>query len=228
VKNLMRYMVSAMALVATAATISFVRPQAAQAQLAAGSSGFSDAPTNAHESEYWMMMSEFGNCIAAHKSEQALAFVDTVIDSAEEAKRYKALFGRSKNFCMRHFVSATMIRSRVRGVVAEGLVKRLPDETMHRLVEQAPAGPAKVKTLHDFAMCYVVSYPLEAQQFLRDTRLATQGEEEFLRSKWSHFSSCMPQGVTNQPKATSVRMAVAEALLRAAIGRPAPTMQRVR
>jgi hypothetical protein len=197
----------------------------AHAQLAPGRSGFSDAPTVAHESEYWEMMGNLGECLARIKAEQARAFVESDIDSAAESEAFELLFNRTRNVCLGNFVRAGMLRSHVRGVVAEGLFKRMPAETVANFTAAPPAAPAVVVSLHDFARCYVVSHPATARRLIEETRVATKGETEFVRGIASDFGPCLPQGTEITIRPTSVRMAIAEALYRAASGLPAPTIQ---
>lgn len=198
---------------------------AASAQLAPSASGYSSAPTQANEAQYWDMMSVLGNCLARRKTEQARAFVDSVIGSQEEGAAFKALFHRQFNVCLGNFVNATMQRAHVRGLVAEGLFENLPDETIERLVATPPGGPEGIATLHDFARCYVVAHPAAARDLLRETRVATEGEQEFVGAIARDFRPCLPEGKAIKLRPTSVRMAIAEALYRTATGKPVPAMQ---
>ncbi len=197
----------------------------AAAQINGSASGWSNAPVNASETEYWSMMGQMGNCLAEQKGEEARAFVGSVIDSAEEDAAFEALFHRSRNGCLGNFVNAGMLRPHVRGLVAEGLFENLPDEVIDNFISAPPAAPESIVTLHDFARCYVVAHPAEARQLLRETRVATRGELEFIRAIAPDFGDCLPQDREVQLQATSVRMAIAEAAYRAATGNPAPTIQ---
>lgn len=197
----------------------------ANAQLSSSASGFSSAPTAANEAEYWDMMSQLGNCLAEQKTEQSRAFVDSVIGSKEEGTAFKALFNRQFNVCLGNFVNATMLRAHVRGLVAEGLFENLPDATVDRLEATRPNGPPAIATIHDFARCYVVAYPVMARDLLRRTRVATKGEQEFVGTIAANFAPCLPVGKEVKLRPTTVRMAIAEALYRTATGKPAPTVQ---
>lgn len=197
----------------------------AQAQLAPGRSGFSDAPTVAHQSEYWEMMGNLGECLARIKADDAAAFIDTVIDSPAETQAFEALFNRTRNVCMGNFVSAGMLRAHVRGVVAEGLFERIPSERVDAFIAAPPAAPSAIVSLHDFARCYVVAHPQSARRLIEDTRLSTRGETEFVRSIAADFGPCLPAGNEVTIRPTSVRMAIAEALYRAVNGMPAPSIQ---
>jgi len=197
----------------------------AQAQLAPGRSGFSDAPTVAHESEYWEMMDNLGDCLARIKPDESAAFVGSVIDSPAETAAFEALFNRTRNVCMGNFVRAGMLRAHVRGVVAEGLFKKLPSDQFEAFTASPPAPPAVVVSLHDFARCYVLAHPQSARRLVEDTRLATKGETELIRTIAADFGPCLPEGNEVTIRPTSVRMAIAEALYRAVSGLPAPTIQ---
>ena len=188
----------------------------AQAQLANGISGYSSAPTNASEAEYWQMMGRLGQCLADSKEEQSRAFLATHIDSQQEADAFRALFNRRSNRCMGSFVNASMRRAHVRGVVAEGLFEQLPEETRASLVAEAPEAPAAIANLHDFARCYVSAHPANAMTLLRETRLQTQGELDFIRTISGEFAECLPQGRDVQLRPINVRLAFAEALYQAA------------
>ena len=196
----------------------------AVAQLSSSASGFSSAPAEANEAQYWDMMSQLGNCLAQQKPDQARAFVDSVIGSGAEGVAFKALFHRRYNNCMGNFVNAAMLRAHVRGLVAEGLFENLPEEAVGRLMATPPAGPGLVVTFHDFARCYVVAHPGAARELLRQTRVGTKGEREFVGTIAADFAPCLPAGKETKLRPTTVRMAIAEALYRTATGQPAPTM----
>lgn len=197
----------------------------AAAQINGSASGWSSAPVEASQEEYWNFMGRLGTCLAENKADEAQAFVGSVIDSEAEGEAFDALFDRRFNQCMRNYVSAGVVRSRVRGVVAEGLFELLPDETIAQFTAAPPAAPETIGTLHDLARCYVVTHPADARQLLRETRVATQGELEFIQAIAPDLGPCMPQGRDVRLQATSLRMAIAEAAWRAATGREAPTMQ---
>jgi hypothetical protein len=197
----------------------------ASAQLSSSASGFSSAPTVANQAEYWDMMSQLGNCLAQQKTEQSRAFVGSAIGSDAESAAFKSLFHRRYNNCMGNFVNASMLRAHVRGLVAEGLFENLPDATTDRLVADRPSSPAPVVTFHDFARCFVTAHPEEARDLLRRTRVATKGEQQFVGSLVEKFGPCLPADKTFTLRPTTVRMAVAEALYRAATGQSAPVMQ---
>lgn len=196
----------------------------AAAQLAPGRSGFSDAPTVADDTEYWLMMGEMGRCLAGQKSQQSKAFLAQVVDSPEEAAAFKELFHRNSNPCVGNFVSAGMLRAHVRGVIAEGLFERLGDEGVARVAASPAASPEIIATLHDFARCYVVAHPADATRLLRETRVATKDEMAAFREMAADFAPCLPHGFSIKLKPTSVRFAIAEALYRVATGAPGATI----
>ena len=190
----------------------------AAAQLAPGYSGFSTAPTSASEAEYWDMMVRMGSCLARQKQAESVALVSSVIDSEAEAGAYGELFDRNRNLCMGQFVRATFVRSYVRGVVAEGLVEDLDDEAFARLVASPPAAPEQIANLHELASCYVVSNPEEAREFLKRTKLQTEGELAFLQNIATNIAPCVPEGRDIDLDPIDIRLAIAEALYRAATG----------
>lgn len=198
----------------------------ATGQLSPSASGFSDAPVQADKTAYWLMMNEMGACVAANKNEQARQFVASTIDSAAESAAFDALFHPRRNPCLRNTIFAGMLRSHARGVVAEGLFERLPDEHLAAAVTSGASKQDSIVTLHDFARCYALANPGKASDLLRRTRVATRGETEFVRSMSGEFAPCLPAGreVTLQP--TSVRFALAEALYRLATGAPAATIEK--
>ncbi len=190
----------------------------ASAQLAPGYSGFSTAPTEASNAEYWDLMGRMGGCLAQRKREQAVAMVTSVIDSEAEASAFDELFHRRLNICMGDFVSATFVRAHVRGVVAEGLVEDLDDATFQRLAATPPAAPAQITTLHELASCYVVANPDEARDFLKQTKLQTKGELAYLQQIAPRLGPGLPEGSNIDLEPIDIRLAIAEALYRAATG----------
>ena len=194
---------------------------AASAQLAPGYSGFSDAPTTATEDQYWSFMRELGSCLAQSKGAKSIALMQTKIDSAEEKRAFDALIRRKgSNVCMRNMVSATVVRAQVRGVVAEGLYKLQPVSAPQAPVPQGLTKPASVRSIHEFADCYVASNYSDARSLLVDTQLGTKGENERVRRMAPGFSNCLPQGQQIRIVPMDIRLALAEALYRASAGLP--------
>jgi len=70
-----------------------------------------------------------------------------------------------------------------------------------------------------------LAHPQSARRLVEDTRLATKGETELIRTIAADFGPCLPEGNEVTIRPTSVRMAIAEALYRAVSGLPAPTIQ---
>lgn len=211
--------------IAVLASCVLMWPVAAAAQISGSASGFSDAPTTANEREYWDMMGALGGCLAQQKSEQAAAFVRTTIDSRAEDEAFTALFHPQRNVCLGNFVAAGMLRAHARGLVAEGLFERMPGAAFAKLVAAPPAAPDNIVTLHDVARCFTVANPVAARDLLAQTRVATKGEQTFVRAASAQFAPCLPVGREFTLRPTSMRMAIAEALYRAASGLPAPTIE---
>ena len=198
----------------TAATCVLGMATPAAAQLSPSTSGSSTAPTEASEKDYWWMLRQMGDCLADYKTEKSQAFLAAKIDSPAETRAFKQLFGRSRNMCMRNFVSASIVRSQIRGVVAEGLYRRNLALVGADFVPAANA-PAQIASLHDFARCYVSSNYAEARTLLKETRLATEDEAELVKRMAPGFSSCLPEGRDVVLKPINVRLSLAEALYHA-------------
>ncbi|GGD52244.1 hypothetical protein GRI62_05565 [Erythrobacter arachoides] len=188
----------------------------AQAQLSSGTSGFSSAPVNASEAEYWQMMGRLGQCLANSKEEASRTFLAAPIDSEAENAAFAALFHRQSNRCMGNFVSASLLRAHVRGVVAEGLIEQLPEDRRAALVATPPAEPDTIANLHDFARCYVAMHPAESMTLLRETRLQSAGELAYIQQIAGDFGACLPEGRDVSLRPLNVRLALAEALHHAA------------
>lgn len=193
----------------------------ASAQLAPGYSGFSDAPRTASEEEYWFFLRELGTCLTQSKRTQSVAFLQTAINSPEEGRAFGALISRrGSNVCMRNMVRATVVRAHVRGLVAENLYKSLPDATSGGSIPQGLASPPEVRSIHDFADCYIATNYADARGLLTETRLATQEETDRIRTMAPGFGTCLPQGQQIRIVPIDIRLAIAEALYRASLSRP--------
>lgn len=210
-------------IVLSIAAVAFAAP--ASSQLAPGYSGWSSAPVEASEAEYWRMMRRLGACLADSKREQAMVFLGSEVDSAEEGEAFDALFHRSRNRCMGNFVNAGMLRAHVRGVVAEGLFQQLPSDLRRSALASPLSEPDVVASIHEFADCYVARHPAEASGLIDETRLGTEGELEYIREIAADFGPCLPEGVEVSLRPINVRMAFAEALYRAATRMPAEFTQ---
>lgn len=214
-------------LLALVACLAFASP--AQAQLAPTYSGYSGAPREGSNAEYWRFLDQVGPCLANQKRDQSEAFIDTVIGSDAEDEAFDVLFNRGRNRrnnCMgrySHVFGAQ--RAHIRASVAEGLFERLPEETVDALIASPPAAPQTIESLHDLASCYVANHPAEARALLRQTDIRTEGELEFVREIVDHLAPCFPQDRDLSLDATTIRMAVAEAAYRAATGRPVATIE---
>ena len=195
------------------------------AQLAPGYSGFSSAPTSASEAEYWSMMRRLGGCLADSKKDMAIAFLVTEPGSDEEDTAFRPLFHRNSNRCMGNFVSASMLRAHVRGSIAEGLFEQM--SAADRAVGFAVPidSPEDVRTLHQFAECYVAGNRDEAIAFLEMTKVGTKGEAQAVRQMAANFGPCLPEGVEVKIVPIDIRMAVAEALYHSATRRPVSVEQ---
>jgi len=201
----------------------------AHAQLSNGTSGYSSAPRPGVDAEYWRFLDQIGPCLANQKPDEAVAFVDAVIDSEQEGAAFDVLFNvgenRRNNCAGRYAGVYGAQRSHIRASVAEGLFENLEDAVVEQFIANPPAAPETIGTLHDFARCYVVANPADARELLRRTDVATRGELEFIQEIAADFGPCMPEGREVTLRPTPVRMAIAEAAWRAATGRPAATIQ---
>ena len=200
-----------------ALSLSAVHPSAVRAQFAPGNSGFSSAPTQGSENEYWWLLRELGHCLSRSKTDEARAFLSTAIDTPAEETAFDELFHAQRNVCMRNYVNLTTVRAHIRGAVAEGMYERhVPDRASFRPAAAAPNEP--VQDLHDFARCYVADHAETAHAFLVDTRLGNRDEIEAVRGMAADFGPCLPQGAEVRLNPPEVRMAIAEALYHAAAG----------
>lgn len=193
----------------------------ASAQLAPGVSGFSDAPTQASNEEYWFFVRELGYCLAKSKRAQSIALMQTAIDSPEEARVFRTLINRNgNNICMHNMVSAMIVRGQVRGAIAEGLYKLSGVSAAEPALATAPDATVAVKTLDDFADCYVSTNYAKAHALVMDTGLGTKAEKGRVRDMASGFGACLPAGREVRFSPMTVRLALAGALYRAGNARP--------
>ncbi len=200
-----------------AALALFGLASSAQAQLAPGYSGFSSAPTTASEAEYWTMMRRLGACLADSKTQAATAFLQTEPGSKAEDEAFAPLFHRHSNRCMGNFVSASMQREHIRGLIAESLFEQMPAGQRPAVVEAAnDVEGEQIRTLHQFGQCYVSDHPQEAIAFLNATKVGTKGEVQAIRQMATQFGPCLPDGVEVKIVPVDIRMAIAEALFHAA------------
>lgn len=188
----------------------------ASAQLAPTVSGFSSAPTTASEEEYWFFIRELGRCLTESKYAQSVALIQTTIDSAAEKRAFDALMPRKGNhICMRNMVRATFQRAQLRGAIAESLYELQPVSAPQAPVPQVPTAPAAVRSIHDFADCYIAGNYAEARQLLADTKLGTQAEHDRVREMAQAFGACLPAGRATRIVPVNIRLALAGALYRA-------------
>ncbi|MDB5695205.1 MAG: hypothetical protein JWN21_748 [Sphingomonas bacterium] len=195
-----------------AATLAIAAVAPASAQLAPGRSGASDEPRTASEEEFWFFMRELGACLAKTKREQSMAFLATVVDSPQEKRAFDGLIRKGgSNVCMRNMVRATVVRAQVRGVVAEGLYKLQPPGA----VPAAVASDRQIRSIHDFADCYIARNHADARGLLITTKLGTVEESQRVQAMSQQFGVCLPQGRKVPIVPTDIRMALAGALYRA-------------
>lgn len=188
----------------------------ADAQLAPGYSGQSTAPTLGVPDDYWLLLREISYCVPAQKYEGSVAFLAEEPASAAETRAFKKLFGGQRNICMRNFVDATFLRAHLRGAVAEGLYKKIhtmKSEPVAPLAEQPI-----IRSLHDFARCFVAEHPNSAHRLLIDTKLGSADERAAIQIMAADFGRCLPDRAKARIDPSEVRMALAEALYRAAAG----------
>ena len=157
-------------LILLASLVPLAAASPAAAQLAPGISGFSSAPTNASEGEYWEFIRRLGLCLADAKEADARAFLAATPGSAGETAVFGRLFHRQTNSCMGNFVAASFPRAYVRGAIAEGFVKMMSEAERAAIASRAISDVSDVRTMHDFARCYVAQQPATALAFLAETR----------------------------------------------------------
>lgn len=188
----------------------------AAAQLSPGTSGFSSAPVSASEAEYWSMVRTLGGCLADSKRAQSEAFLATASGTPEESAAFAPLFHRKSNRCMGNFIRASIVRAHIRGSIAEGLFEQMDETQRAQGLAMPIAEPESIRSLHDFARCYVSRHQADAAALLAETKLASKGESEAIRQMSADFSECFPadREVTIVP--IDIRMAIAEQLYHAA------------
>ncbi|MEE4210157.1 MAG: hypothetical protein V2I43_12920 [Parvularcula sp.] len=184
------------------------------AQLAPGYSGYSSAPVEGSEADYWFLVRQVGDCLVRQKPERAAALLRAEIDSGREASAFSNLFGRSYNSCMQNFVSASFLRSHIRGSIAEAFVRDRVRSTFNQSVLNFTS-PETIASLHDFARCYIIRHSETAFALLEETKLSTEGELQFVTEMSEEFGSCLPRDRQVTLQANDVRMALAEALYHA-------------
>lgn len=160
------------------------------------------------------MIRRLGVCLADAKHKEAIAFIAASPGSTEEDKAFDALFHRRSNRCMGNFVSASMLRGHVRGSVAEGLLNLMDEDKVRNPVISVNQAPENVRSIHEFAYCYVVNHPVTAYQFLNQTQIGTKGEVEAIRQMAVDFGPCFPEGISIEINPINVRVAIAEAYYR--------------
>ena len=194
----------------------------AKAQLAPGYSGYSSAPREGTNVDYWRLIRRLGSCLSNSKAEASLDFLSTTPGTASEGEAWDGLFkNRRANICMRGFASASMARSHVRGSIAQAIFLRSLDE------DESPYSPqlrpvSSVSGIHDFADCYVAGHYSTAKALVSETRLSSEGEFEFVKTMASGFGPCLPDGAEVEIEPTAVRLAIAEALYRTIPGAMRP------
>lgn len=185
----------------------------ASAQLSPGISGSSSAPISGNEDDYWYLMRQMGDCLADHKTEQAMAWLAAEPGSAEETAAVGGLFNRSYNSCMQNFVRASFVRAHLRGTVAESLFRsrrrQLGEEFQPALVE-----PETITGIHEFARCYVATHFDDAATLLSKSRLSTNEEHELVAAMAPQFGPCLPEGIEIVIRPIEIRLAIAEAMYR--------------
>lgn len=190
----------------TAAALGVVFP--ADAQLAPGYSGQSSAAREASREETWEMNRVLGQCLVRSKRAKAVEYLLTEPDSHAEGEAFGKLFSRERNVCMRNFVSATLMRSHLRGTIAEALYEQsVPVPAQGRVLSND-----MILTFHDFARCYVSTNGAKARELLANSKLGTREETELVKSMAADFGPCLPEGVEVRLIPTDIRLALAEAL----------------
>jgi hypothetical protein len=199
-------------------------PHASHAQIAPTYSGDSTS-VRGSVGESWWILSEFGRCTVAAKTEESIAFLATSAGSPDEAQAFKKLTNANKNnSCLRNFSSIRMPRSYFRGSLAEALIERRRANGA-----MAPTGPGSfdgsVRSFHDFAECYDASRPDEALSLLSASRLGTAEEKKKIIEMSADFAPCLPQGVPIRFDPSETRMVIAEALYHLSAGVPVKSGQ---
>ncbi|MEP3420793.1 MAG: hypothetical protein ABJN35_03600 [Erythrobacter sp.] len=188
------------------------------AQLSPGTSGYSSAPIEGTQRDYWYLVRQLGHCLSSSKKDEAVTFLSTVPGSRAEGAAWDDLFnnGRSNNPCMQTFVSASIVRAHVRGAMAESMFERHVED-MDGQFSPIFDEPETVASIHDFADCFVARHYDTAHNLVEVTKISSRGELRFIREIVSEFGPCLPQGRDVEIVATDVRLAISEALYRTTI-----------
>ena len=195
----------------------FSVPAPAVAQLGTGVSGYSSAPLEGSNRDYWYMIRQLGYCLPVRKSEESLAFLATEPGSREESKAWKKLFSsRVRNPCMQNFVRASIVRGHVRGSIAEALFLRKM-KSGKPIASFNTKSPVVVNNIYDFGQCYVANHFKKAHAMLSETKVATKGELQFVKEIAVDFGPCLPAGRDVRVDPTNVRYALAEALYKSTL-----------
>ncbi len=202
------------ALLAVFASLLVSQGSPSLAQLGPGYSGYSSAPREGTDRDYWHLIRQLGYCLSSSKPDESRDFLATKPGSQGENEAWDGLFRqRRRNPCMRNFTSATMLRAHVRGSIAQAIFKRAFDDREGRM-EPVFYEPDIVRNIHDFADCYVAANFESAQTLVNDTRISSEGEIEYIRGMVDGFGPCLPSGADVRIEPTAVRLAIAEALFR--------------
>jgi len=186
----------------------------AAAQIAGGRSGSSTERVISGGREVWDDLNAFGECYASKQTKDAIRLVTPEAGSADEARVYKALFGKDQ-YCLGDLSGLSVPWQLVRGSVGEGFYSRrvpLPPN----LAFPRDLAPDKVKSVMDAATCYAGRHPDEARALIEKTKPDSKEQSAAFDAHWAHFEACLP---ANMPKGFKfdtllLRYRIAEALWR--------------
>lgn len=193
-----------------------VLPEAASAQVASGYSGYSTAPEEGTDKDYLFMLRQIGSCLAGSKTRQAVAMLAAPVNSAAEGRAFQALFNSRNNVCLGSYVSASVVRSQIRGTLAEALYRRNVNAGAAVRPTSATVSGNDVASLHDFARCYVSRHPDDARALIDKTKLGTSEERAAVIAMSAEFKACLPQRQV-ELSPSDVRMVIAEVLYNATL-----------
>lgn len=195
-----------------AATLALGLAASSAAQISPGSSGFPGI-RSASQEEYWFSMRELGRCLVSFKHAQSIQWMKTPVDSPAEKKLVDAMYASKGTSCLRDMYSMGVIRSMVRGSVAEALYKT---SGLQGAVPPAPAShpfdSTNIKSLGDFALCYAVTHPNETRTLLMTTGLGSVAEKAEMARLSPGFAECVPAGIELKLSPQPLRAAFAEAM----------------
>lgn len=191
-------------------------PAAGHAQIAPTFSGSSTSQAITGEA-FLEDLSRVGKCLAETKRSKSEAFIAATLGTPEEAAAYKQLIGKNTT-CLADLSRMSVSRPLFRGAIAEGLYR-----AQFAAGAPTPPGPAAAggiprTVMGQFADCYARAHPREVHALVTGTKIASKEERAAFFRMASGFGACLPAGTRVALQPSEVRLSLAEALYRSALG----------